>query len=303
MPISMSMVEEWLRKTFCLLPPQLPMHHGDTEMAAPWDDDNNGIEDRWTRGELFQRKAAGYWADDERALTLARALPRVVNTPPHLAGLDTSSTSGSDRHRDQGVDRQREDMLRYQALSTRDRFHDEPVWGGRRPRYDPRNSRATYDYQEDRDHRDEREQEREQDREREREHERELERQNKEREDDCRNRDAMRKMPHWVPCDTRREPLRDAPRNMAPRNTALRPDARKDDKHRDASPPPRLFLSPNAALAPRDASFCSPQRRRLRRASSRIHAQPGPPPPPFNYTRGTSHPLAKPALPAIYLAF
>ncbi|KAJ7625121.1 hypothetical protein DFH06DRAFT_1142424 [Mycena polygramma] len=174
------MVEEWLKKNFCLLPPSFSMHHGDAEMSTPWDDDDNWIEDRWTRGELFQRRAAGYWAGDERALTwvlpigaalntppptsrgfqaTARTSPRVVDTSTSLAGLgtrngtappqadqqklapDTSSTSSSDRHRDQGVDRQREDMLRYQALSTRDRFHDEPVWGGRRPRYDPRNSR------------------------------------------------------------------------------------------------------------------------------------------------------------------
>ncbi|KAJ6517367.1 hypothetical protein C8R47DRAFT_1063056 [Mycena vitilis] len=269
----MGMIEEWLKTTLAASPIAPPMNT-DTEMAAPWEDDDNWIEDRWTRGETFERKTAGYWAGDARAPTYvlpigaalstppptfrgfhsaARVTPR-VETLPDLAGLgtlpETSSNSGSDRHRDQN----REDMLRYHALSSRERFHDEPAWGGRRPRYDPRNSRANDDYREERDREQlEREQQRLRERERrdrhlDRERERELELQ-------ARERDAM-KMPHWVQRDTRHEISRDNPRDTPRemRRDTARTDARRDEKRREASPPPRLFPLPDPTLAPRDAA-------------------------------------------------
>jgi hypothetical protein len=55
---------------------------------------------------------------------------------------DSGSTSGSASDYPQY---HREDALRLQALSSRTRFRDEPNWGGRQQRYDPRNSRSDHD--------------------------------------------------------------------------------------------------------------------------------------------------------------
>ncbi|KAJ7503830.1 hypothetical protein B0H11DRAFT_1906236 [Mycena galericulata] len=55
---------------------------------------------------------------------------------------DTHSASGSSRDYDRHYEspRYREDVLRHEALTSRDRFRDEPYWGSR-PRYPPREDR------------------------------------------------------------------------------------------------------------------------------------------------------------------
>ncbi|KAJ7799313.1 hypothetical protein B0H13DRAFT_1933218 [Mycena leptocephala] len=142
------------------------MADGDSDMSAPWDNDDNWIEDRCSRGTTYERGHAGYWAGDANTPTYVYPLGASLSTPPlpfrgipNARGLpcaaqkkpeqadrgryaDSGSTSGS------GSDyplHQRVETLRLQALSSRSRFRDEPAWGGRCQRYDPRNSRADYD--------------------------------------------------------------------------------------------------------------------------------------------------------------
>ncbi|KAJ7799183.1 hypothetical protein B0H13DRAFT_1933324, partial [Mycena leptocephala] len=222
------------------------MADGDSDMSTPWDDDDNWIEDRSSRGTTYERGAAGYWTGDAnaptyvyplgaslstppppfRGLSDARGTPRAAQKKPDNAGqgtaaplpqlqaaqqqigryADSGSTSGS---ASDYPSHHREETLRLQALSSRSRFRDEPVWGGRRQRYDPRNSRPDYDDREFHDPR-------------------------------------PRDPDHDIGDDRSREP-----RNTRQKNTWLtaRPPRREDKPVEDL--PPRLFPSPNPRLAPR----------------------------------------------------
>ncbi|KAJ7665831.1 hypothetical protein DFH06DRAFT_1322984 [Mycena polygramma] len=309
----MGLVEEWLANTLFYAPTHIWMNNGDSDMSTPWEDDDFWIENRWNRGKLFERKEYGYWIGDLRAPTYVHPLGAALNTPPPTfrgfpsderntrtqgpteqtslgtnaiaapaqtnqqpaAPLqDGSSTSGSDRRRDQG----REEMLRYQALSSRERFHDEPLWGGRRPRYDPRNSRGPeYDDPEERARERDREERHRRDREkheannrareeRDRMHREIEEKRERIRRDQNREREAIRdrererererdrgndgpiregpygRLPSWV---ARSDSSRENPREPPHKEPLCKEVKRRDDS------PPRIFPSPNPLLAPR----------------------------------------------------
>ncbi|KAJ7812112.1 hypothetical protein B0H13DRAFT_2383419 [Mycena leptocephala] len=143
------------------------MADGDSDMSTPWEDDENWIQDRLTRAEWYERGASGYWTGDSNTPTWVYPLGASLSTPPppfrgfntprnrgvshrpEHSGTgrrttDTASTSGSGSEY-LGTPQYREEMLHHHALSSRSRFRDEPAWGGRRPRYDPRNARPDYD--------------------------------------------------------------------------------------------------------------------------------------------------------------
>jgi hypothetical protein len=244
----MRYIQEWRDN----IPPphfSLSMTDGDSDMSAPWDDDDNWIEDRSSRGTTYQRGLAGYWAGDTnkptyvyplgaslatpppqfRGVTDARDGPRAAppKKPEHsgqgtttAAGQLSASQMNAGRYADSGSTSglasdypsyHREDALRLQALSSRTRFHDEPAWGGRRQRYDPRNSRLDYD---DRDSM-----------ERERAHDGDFD---PERDDCLRDSRYYRSRPNWL---------------------VARGPCREDKPIEEL--PPRLFPSPNPRLAPR----------------------------------------------------
>ncbi|KAJ7075391.1 hypothetical protein B0H15DRAFT_806245 [Mycena belliarum] len=65
---------------------------------------------------------------------------RNANTA-YYAPSSTTSSRGSDSSRHWESPEYRSDVARHEYMTSHERFRDEPYWGAKRPRYDPRNAR------------------------------------------------------------------------------------------------------------------------------------------------------------------
>ncbi|KAJ7446038.1 hypothetical protein B0H11DRAFT_1930379 [Mycena galericulata] len=145
----------------------------DSAMDDPWNDSDEFIEDRTNRGHYHARKNVSRWAGELPVPTFVYGRHAALNGPvppfrnfgsvhnypgdnpgalqaqiPGRYTPETGSASGYASQSDdsRAPDMGREDALRYRALSSRDRYSNEPYWDdGRfdtRPQFDNRRPHA-----------------------------------------------------------------------------------------------------------------------------------------------------------------